>query len=83
MQTRIANKVKRTASGRDKDSVKDALQAMLSTVEVWAAIDGDSSQVEAYAKTQVDKPRIESLPHRLKFISAKIKEQIQEKDRPK
>ena len=83
MQTRIANKVKRTASGQDKDSVKDALQAMLSTVEVWAAIDGDSSQVEAYAKTQVDKPRIESLPHRLKFISAKIKEQIQEKDRPK
>ena len=56
---------------------------LLSTVEVWAAIDGDSSQVEAYAKTQVDKPRIESLPHRLKFISAKIKEQIQEKDRPK
>ena len=83
VQTRIANKVKRTASGRDKHSVKDALQAMLSTVEVWAAIDGDSSQVEAYAKTQVDKPRIESLPHRLKFISAKIKEQIQEKDRPK
>ena len=33
MQTRIANKVKRTASGRDKDNVKDALRAMLSTIE--------------------------------------------------
>jgi hypothetical protein len=63
--------------------VKDALEAMLSTVEVWAAIDGGSRQVEAYAKTQVDKPHIESLPHCLKFISAKIKEQIREKDRPK
>ena len=49
----------RTASGRDKDSVKDVLRAMLSTVEVWAA----SSQVEAYAKTQVDKPLIESLSY--------------------
>ena len=32
VQTRIANKVKRTASGRDKDSVKDALRAMLHAV---------------------------------------------------
>ena len=36
VQTRIANKVKRTASGQDKDSVKDALRAMLSTVEDFA-----------------------------------------------
>ena len=56
--------------------MKDLLRAMLSTVEVWAAIDGDSSQVEAYAKTQVDKPLIESLSYLLKFISAQITEQI-------
>jgi len=83
LQIRTANKVKRTAAGRDKENVKDALRAMLSTVEVWAGIEGDSTQLDAYAKTQDDKPLIASLPHRLKFISAKIKEQIQAKDRPK